>query len=121
MTANAIISHSGRDNHVLVCELLITALPEDNPRFVAALSTPKTEPFVLYYRRYDDWFERHRAAYLSELLAIRALLPWEGRGLEIGVGTGRFAGPLARIIHGFWKSCEELTSFFSAFNAIIKC
>jgi SAM-dependent methyltransferase len=27
-------------------------------------------------------------------VAVRALLPWEGRGLEIGVGTGRFAGPL---------------------------
>jgi SAM-dependent methyltransferase len=33
-------------------------------------------------------------AYQSELLAVRALLPWSGRGLEIGVGTGRFAGPL---------------------------
>lgn len=54
---------------------------------------PKTEPFILHHRRYDDWFERHRAAYLSELLAVRALLPWEGRGLEVGVGTGRFAGP----------------------------
>ncbi|HKX38904.1 MAG TPA: methyltransferase domain-containing protein [Burkholderiales bacterium] len=52
------------------------------------------EPFVRHHRRYDDWFERHRAAYLSELLAVRALLPWQGRGLEIGVGTGRFAAPL---------------------------
>ena len=55
---------------------------------------PRTEPFVTHHVRYDDWFERHRAAYLSELLAVRVLLPWEGRGLEIGVGTGRFAGPL---------------------------
>lgn len=52
------------------------------------------EPLVRYHQRYDDWFERHRAAYVSELLAVRALLPWSGRGLEIGVGTGRFAGPL---------------------------
>jgi SAM-dependent methyltransferase len=57
-------------------------------------NAPKSEPFVRHHRRYDEWFERHRAAYLSELLAVRALLPWEGRGLEIGVGTGRFAGPL---------------------------
>ncbi|MBI4522256.1 MAG: class I SAM-dependent methyltransferase [Deltaproteobacteria bacterium] len=57
-------------------------------------SAPRTEPFVIHHVRYDDWFERHRAAYLSELLAVRALLPWEGQGLEIGVGTGRFAGPL---------------------------
>jgi SAM-dependent methyltransferase len=55
---------------------------------------PRAEPFILHHRRYDDWFERQRAAYLSELLAVRALLPLEGQGLEIGVGTGRFAGPL---------------------------
>jgi SAM-dependent methyltransferase len=53
-----------------------------------------TQPFVRHHRRYEQWFERHRAAYVSELLAVRALLPWEGRSLEIGVGTGRFAGPL---------------------------
>jgi SAM-dependent methyltransferase len=57
-------------------------------------SAPRTEPFVTHHERYDKWFERHRVAYLSELLAVRAFLPWEGRGLEIGVGTGRFAGPL---------------------------
>jgi SAM-dependent methyltransferase len=55
---------------------------------------PATAPFVRHHRRYDEWFERHREAYLSELLAVRAVLPWQGRGLEIGVGTGRFAGPL---------------------------
>lgn len=55
---------------------------------------PRTEPFVHHHRRYDEWFERHSAAYLSELLAVRTLLPWSGRGLEIGVGTGRFAAPL---------------------------
>jgi len=56
--------------------------------------TPGNDPFALHHQRYDDWFELHRAAYVSELLAIRALLPWRGRGLEIGVGTGRFAAPL---------------------------
>jgi ubiquinone/menaquinone biosynthesis C-methylase UbiE len=44
--------------------------------------------------RYDDWFVRHEFAYLSELRAIRQLLPRRGFGLEIGVGTGRFAGEL---------------------------
>ena len=38
---------------------------------------------------------RHAAAYQSELLAVRALLPWRGLGLAIGVGTGRFAAPLS--------------------------
>jgi SAM-dependent methyltransferase len=50
--------------------------------------------FRAHHRRYDDWFERHEAVYLSELLALRAFVPWEGEGLEIGVGTGRFAAPL---------------------------
>jgi ubiquinone/menaquinone biosynthesis C-methylase UbiE len=53
-----------------------------------------TSSFDTHHRRYETWFSRHKAAYLSELLAVRALLPWEGRGLEIGVGTGRFATPL---------------------------
>jgi len=54
----------------------------------------RTAPFEIQHRRYDDWFERHAAAYQSELLAVRALLPWRGLGLSIGVGTGRFAAPL---------------------------
>ena len=58
------------------------------------LIVPKTAPFESHHRRYDDWFVRHRAAYHSELLAVRAQLPWEGLGLSIGVGTGRFAAPL---------------------------
>jgi SAM-dependent methyltransferase len=51
-------------------------------------------PFATHHRRYEAWFERHRAAYLSELLALRPFVPLTGRGLEIGVGTGRFAAPL---------------------------
>jgi SAM-dependent methyltransferase len=51
-------------------------------------------PFARHHRRYERWFERHRAAYVSELLAVRALVPARGRGLEVGVGTGRFAAPL---------------------------
>jgi SAM-dependent methyltransferase len=45
-------------------------------------------------QEYDDWFDRNRPVYQSELLAIKAFLPRAGRGLEIGVGTGRFAAPL---------------------------
>jgi SAM-dependent methyltransferase len=58
------------------------------------LTRPKRDPFNAYHGRYEAWFRRHPAAYHSELLAVRALLPWEGLGLEIGVGTGRFAAPL---------------------------
>ena len=55
---------------------------------------PRTAPFETHHRRYDAWFVRHAAAYQSELLAVRALLPWGGLGLAIGVGTGRLAAPL---------------------------
>jgi len=54
----------------------------------------KSASFESFHRRYDDWFSRHAAVYHSELLAVRALLPWQGLGLSIGVGTGRFAAPL---------------------------
>lgn len=55
---------------------------------------PKTRTFDAHHERYDAWFPEHEAAYRSELAAVRALLPREGAGLEIGVGTGRFAAPL---------------------------
>ena len=55
---------------------------------------PGIGAFQAHSERYEAWFARHEAAYLSELLAVRALLPWSGRGLEIGVGSGRFAAPL---------------------------
>ena len=55
---------------------------------------PKIEPFETYAAEYDDWFERHGFVYQSELAAVRRLLPRSGNGIEIGVGTGRFAAPL---------------------------
>jgi len=51
--------------------------------------------FEEHTERYDRWFDRHRPAYRSELAAVRAALPERfGPGLEIGVGSGRFAAPL---------------------------
>lgn len=50
--------------------------------------------FDKYYKKYDAWYEKNRFAYLSELRALRKVLPEGGKGLEIGVGTGRFAAPL---------------------------
>ncbi len=43
---------------------------------------------------YDAWFEANWPAYQSELRALEALIPPFERGLEIGVGTARFAAPL---------------------------
>ena len=55
---------------------------------------PRVESFENNVDKYEAWFDRNRAAYESELEAIRALLPKSGEGLEVGVGTGRFAAPL---------------------------
>ncbi len=61
---------------------------------IGEIQTAKAGPFDVHSARYDQWFDVHRAAYVSELLALRTLIPWSVNGLEIGVGTGRFAGPL---------------------------
>ncbi len=55
---------------------------------------PRVAPFENHHQRYEAWFEKHRAAYISELLALRPFVPCEGYGVEIGVGSGRFAAPL---------------------------
>lgn len=50
--------------------------------------------FDKYYKKYDTWYDKNKFAYLSELKAIRKVLPKKSKGLEIGVGTGRFAHAL---------------------------
>jgi len=50
--------------------------------------------FDRHHKRYDAWYDRNRFTYLSELNALKKVLPAKGIGLEIGVGTGRFAAPL---------------------------
>ncbi|WP_024789578.1 methyltransferase domain-containing protein [Lebetimonas sp. JH292] len=44
-------------------------------------------------RNYEEWFENHPKIYEEEIKTIKKLLHI-GRGIEIGVGTGRFAAPL---------------------------
>jgi SAM-dependent methyltransferase len=55
---------------------------------------PGLDPFDRYAERYDQWFERHPHYYEAELRALRALMPNVSCGIEMGVGTGRFAVPL---------------------------
>lgn len=43
---------------------------------------------------YDRWYDENERAYQTELEVLRRFIPREGRGLEVGVGTGRFGGPL---------------------------
>ena len=52
------------------------------------------EPFDAYAAKYDDWFEKNTFAYMSELYAIREQLSCDNHGIEIGVGSGRFASQL---------------------------
>lgn len=57
---------------------------------------PKTDPFERHTGQYENWFTEHRWVYEAELRAVKALLPESKsyRGLEVGVGTGRFSEPL---------------------------
>ncbi len=54
----------------------------------------KTEPFDKYIDEYEKWFEENHYVYLSELDAVRHFIPVGKKGIEIGIGTGRFALPL---------------------------
>ena len=54
----------------------------------------RVEPFDKYSSDYEDWFEKNHFAYISELNAIRGKLPKGVDGLEVGVGSARFAAPL---------------------------
>jgi len=50
--------------------------------------------FDRHAQKYDIWYDKNKFVYLSELKALKKVLPKKGSGLEIGVGTGRFAMPL---------------------------
>ena len=54
----------------------------------------ETSVFDRFAQEYDEWFDIHVPAYLSELEAIRRFIPGGRIGVEVGVGTGRFASPL---------------------------
>lgn len=56
---------------------------------------PKTDAFDKYSDEYDAWFDSHRDAYSAELETIRQLIPsTQAIGMEVGVGSGKFAVPL---------------------------
>ena len=56
----------------------------------------KIEPFEKFTNHYEDWFEKKKPLYLSELQLLKFLLKdiSTKKALEIGVGSGRFAAPL---------------------------
>jgi len=58
-------------------------------------------------KKYDNWYERNKFAYLSEVNIIEKLIPKNELGLEVGVGTGRFASVL-KVPYGIDPAKESL-------------
>jgi len=55
----------------------------------------RTAAFEKHSDAYDDWFDKNREVYEAELQAVRQLLPGGNlQGMEVGVGSGKFAVPL---------------------------
>ena len=61
----------------------------------------KTEPFDNHLKEYEEWFDGNHFVYLSELEAIKEVIPTSGRGIEVGIGSGLFAAPL-----GIKEGCD---------------
>lgn len=55
---------------------------------------PVVKVFEQHAQEYDEWFDGHESVYQAELAALRKLVPATALGIEVGVGTGRFAVPL---------------------------
>lgn len=58
------------------------------------MNTIAINPFDPIAKEYDQWFDDNRNIFHSELEAVRNFLPKQGKGVEIGLGTGRFAKEL---------------------------
>ena len=67
------------------------------------MNTTEKNPFDPIAEEYDQWFDDNKNTFHSELEAIKYFLPTQGKGIEIGVGTGRFASELG-IGHGIEPS-----------------
>src|SRR3989339_1583494 len=50
--------------------------------------------FETHYKEYDVWYDKYPLVFESELLALKKTVPVKGIGIEVGVGTGRFASVL---------------------------
>ncbi len=54
----------------------------------------RATPFDRYPWLYDRWYDENPHIYQAEVRALEEYVPWRGSGLEVGVGTARFAAPL---------------------------
>jgi len=50
--------------------------------------------FEKWAQEYDTWFDENKFTFESEVLALEKVIPKNSNGIEIGVGTGRFAARL---------------------------
>lgn len=67
-----------------------------------------TEIFDEYVEQYEAWYKKYPEVYESEIEALKEqflTLPENIRGIEVGIGTGRFAKPLG-IKEGIEPSLE---------------
>jgi len=55
---------------------------------------PKIEAFQKYTSEYDNWFVVNRYTFLSEIEAVKKMLPQTEGVIEIVIGSGIFAEPL---------------------------
>jgi len=62
--------------------------------FTDYFSMNTVELFERYADRYDSWYDRHRDWFLKEIELIKNVAGDFKLGLEVGVGTGRFAKEL---------------------------
>lgn len=51
-------------------------------------------PYEMFADEYEAWFSENHHLFMSEVEAIRRLLPEFEKGIEVGVGTGLFAQKL---------------------------
>ena len=56
--------------------------------------TAKRRVFEDFAADYDLWFDDHPDVYHAQLRLLGRAVPSQGFGLEVGVGSGRFAMPL---------------------------
>lgn len=81
-----------------------------------------TEVFDEHVSQYEQWYEDHPEVYQSEILALQEQfldLPQNIRGIEVGLGTGRFSEPLG-IKEGIEPSLEMARKAFDRGVEIMK-
>ena len=55
---------------------------------------PSRQVFKNHAADYDRWFDEHGEVFAAQVRMLRGAVPDYGLGLEVGVGSGRFAEPL---------------------------